>query len=187
MRFSAATTNDEANSTRTMCDSTNTAAWDDEIVDLYATHFDSLVGSARRYLHGREAAEEAVQEAFVRFHQNGSLGVANTPVAYLRTMVVNNARTMVRRQACRDRYRPTETPFSPGIEDACIASDRAAMLREACITLSDRQREVLTLRYWGDLSEAEIATQLGISAGAVKTHASRGRATLRELLAGQAA
>ena len=50
--------------------------------------------------------------------------------------------------------------------------------------LPQRQREVLALRYYLDLSEAEIADTLGISRGAVKSHASRGAAALRELLKG---
>jgi RNA polymerase sigma factor (sigma-70 family) len=50
---------------------------------------------------------------------------------------------------------------------------------DALRALPERQREVLALRYYLDLSEAEIAETLGISKGAVKTHASRGAATLR--------
>jgi RNA polymerase sigma factor (sigma-70 family) len=49
-------------------------------------------------------------------------------------------------------------------------------------SLPQRQREVLALRYYLELSEAEIAETLGISRGAVKSHASRGAATLRTLL-----
>jgi DNA-directed RNA polymerase specialized sigma24 family protein len=48
--------------------------------------------------------------------------------------------------------------------------------------LPERQREVLVLRYYGDLSEAQIAEALGISPGAVKTHAARGLASLRPVL-----
>jgi RNA polymerase sigma factor (sigma-70 family) len=54
---------------------------------------------------------------------------------------------------------------------------------DAMRALPERQREVLALRYYLDLSEAEIAEALGISRGAVKSHASRGSATLRGLLA----
>ena len=51
--------------------------------------------------------------------------------------------------------------------------------------LPRRQREVIALRYYLDLSEADIAETLGISTGAVKSHASRGSAALRERLAEQ--
>jgi RNA polymerase sigma factor (sigma-70 family) len=50
---------------------------------------------------------------------------------------------------------------------------------DALAELPRRQREVLALRYYLDLSEREIAETLGISAGAVKSHASRGAAALR--------
>jgi RNA polymerase sigma factor (sigma-70 family) len=49
-------------------------------------------------------------------------------------------------------------------------------------TLSPRQREALVLRYWGDLSEADVATAMGLSTGAVKSHTARGMAALRRIL-----
>ena len=60
-------------------------------------------------------------------------------------------------------------------------AERSAVMA-ALAQLPDRQREVLVLRYYGDLSEAAIADALGISRGAVKTHASRGMAALRPTL-----
>lgn len=164
-----------------------TQVWDDVVVDLYTTHFDSLVKTARRYVHERTAAEEAVQEAFVRFHTTSAIDIAETPIAYLRTMVLNNARTMIRRQACRDRHRPTTATLPPSVDEICVANDEAAALRKACETLPAQQRAVLRLRYWRGLSEAEIAAELGISAGSVKTHASRGRRALHEVLGTAAA
>ncbi len=64
---------------------------------------------------------------------------------------------------------------------ALRAEDRREVI-DALRGLSDRQRECLVLRYYLDLSEAEIATTLGISTGSVKTHAHRGLATLAERL-----
>ena len=61
------------------------------------------------------------------------------------------------------------------------AIDRAHVL-VALRTLPQRQREVLVLRYYSDLSEAQIADAMGISTGAVKSHASRGMTALREKL-----
>ena len=63
-----------------------------------------------------------------------------------------------------------------------MASDRRNQVLDALRELPTRQREVLALRYYLDLSEAEIADVLGISRGAVKSHASRGAASLRSLL-----
>jgi RNA polymerase sigma factor (sigma-70 family) len=63
-----------------------------------------------------------------------------------------------------------------------LASERRREILDALRELPDRQREVLALRYYLDLSEADIANALGISRGAVKSHASRGVAALRNLL-----
>ena len=64
-----------------------------------------------------------------------------------------------------------------------LTADRRTAVLDALRTLPTRQREVLTLRYYLELSEAEIAETLGISRGSVKAHASRGSAALRALLA----
>jgi RNA polymerase sigma factor (sigma-70 family) len=66
-------------------------------------------------------------------------------------------------------------------DPATALVERDAVLA-ALAALPERQREVLVLRYYGDLSEAAIADSLGISRGAVKTHASRGMAALRPIL-----
>ena len=62
-----------------------------------------------------------------------------------------------------------------------VVADRVD-LRRALSQLSDRQRDVVLLRYFGDLSEQQIADELGIAPGSVKSHASRGLATLRTLM-----
>ena len=66
-------------------------------------------------------------------------------------------------------------------DPAGAVADRSAVLA-ALASLPDRQREVLVLRYYADLSEAAIADALGISPGTVKAHASRGLAALRPML-----
>lgn len=163
------------------------ADWDAALVELYAENYDSLVRSARRYLHDTETAEEAVQDAFVHYHVRSANQVAEQPMAYLRTMVVNNARNTVRRRVCREAHRAVTIPNQRSIEDVCVANERAQALSSACATLPVRQRAVLILRYWHGLSEAEVATKLGISVGSVKTHAYRGRSALRNALAAAAA
>ena len=64
-----------------------------------------------------------------------------------------------------------------------LAAEHQEVL-QALRRLPERQREVLTLRYWSDLSEAQIAETLGISRGAVKSNASRGMRRLAQLLGG---
>jgi RNA polymerase sigma factor (sigma-70 family) len=78
------------------------------------------------------------------------------------------------------RHAATVRPVD--VDDPTPDSDRRGAVLDAMRALPDRQREVLALRYYLDLSEADIADTLGISRGAVKSHASRGSATLRSLL-----
>ena len=105
-------------------------------------------------------------------------------LAYLRQTVVNRSRsalrhrTVVARHAARETVEPNGAPADAPV----LAAARRAAVLDAMRALPERQREVLALRYYLDLSEAEIADALGISRGAVKSHASRGSATLRTLL-----
>ena len=70
----------------------------------------------------------------------------------------------------------------PGADENAVATEQRARVLDALRQLPQRQREVLALRYYLDLDEAAIASALGISRGAVKSHASRGASTLRTLL-----
>ncbi|MDQ4051466.1 MAG: sigma-70 family RNA polymerase sigma factor, partial [Actinomycetota bacterium] len=89
-------------------------------------------------------------------------------------------RGVVSRHAARE----TEPSPLPGADEPALDAHRRNAVLDALRTLPRRQREVLTLRYYLDLSEAEIADTLGISRGSVKAHASRGSAALRDLLDG---
>ncbi len=70
----------------------------------------------------------------------------------------------------------------PSSEHIAIVSEEHRELLAALDGLPRRQREVLVLRYWLDLSEREIAEAIGVSPGSVKTHASRGIAALSKVL-----
>jgi RNA polymerase sigma factor (sigma-70 family) len=84
----------------------------------------------------------------------------------------------------RDRFarRRTETRAGPSPESAALEHDEHDRMITALRRLSDRQREALTLRYYLDLPEAEIATAMGVSPGSVKTHLHRGLANLADVL-----
>ncbi len=100
--------------------------------------------------------------------------------AYLRSAVLNGARSQLRRRSVARRH-PQPEPGSAPAADADLGGDEAQVLA-ALRALPERQREVLALRYYLDLSEEEIAATLSISPGSVKTHAHRGLATLAERL-----
>jgi RNA polymerase sigma-70 factor (sigma-E family) len=167
--------------------------WDADraITVLYCAHYRQLVRIAALLLRDFPAAEEIAQDAFVGLHRNWSrLRDANKAAAYLRQSTVNGARSARRRTATAARFAPTlavaadtgHTGHTAHTADPAAAIVERSAVLVALAALPDRQREVLVLRYYGDLSETDIAHCLGISRGAVKTHASRGIAALRPTL-----
>ncbi|MCB0907207.1 MAG: SigE family RNA polymerase sigma factor [Nocardioidaceae bacterium] len=161
-----------------------TTSWDaDEALEqLYAAHWRSLVRLGVLLLHDQGRAEEVVQDSFVAMHNHWHrLHDPAKALAYLRQTVVNRSRSVLRHQVVVDRQAAHDRPLvaPDGADDR---ARREAVL-DALRALPARQREVIALRYYIDLSEQEIAETLGISRGAVKSHASRGAASLRERLA----
>ena len=158
------------------------------IGELYRAHWHRLVRLAWLLLRDQLAAEDVVQDAFVATHRRwGSIREGGRVVGYLHTAVVNGCRSVQRHNVVVDRVN-TATAGSadaPGRESvgsaeaaALHSTEHEAMMR-VLAGLPARQREVLVLRYYADLSEAQIAAALDISPGAVKSHAHRGLMTLR--------
>ena len=147
-------------------------------VDLAAVHrasYRSLVRLASLLLDDIGQCEEVVQDAFVAVYRRPDrLQDPSRLPAYLRSAVLNGARSVLRRRRMRERpalrAAGIDAP-SPDVQ-AVLDDDRRAVL-DALRALPDRQRDVLALRYWGELSESEIAETLGIAPGTVKTHAKR--------------
>ena len=162
---------------------TEPVRWDaDEALEqLYAAHWRSLVRLAALLVRDTGTAEEVVQDAFVAMHRRWRrLRDPDKALAYLRQAVVNGARSTLRHRVVVQRHAHSEGARLAVVDGPGSGVDRRDAVRQGLATLSDRQREVLVLRYYLDLSEAEIADALGISRGAVKSHASRGAAALRE-------
>jgi RNA polymerase sigma-70 factor (sigma-E family) len=160
-------------------------AWDADqaVTQLYATQYRSLVRLASLLLRDVTAAEEVVQDAFVAMH--GSWRRLRDPdraLAYLRQAVVNRARSALRHRKVEERHAPAPMPDHASAEHVALEALERQQVIHALDALPARQREVLVLRYYLDLSEAQIAETIGISRGAVKSHASRGMATLRTSL-----
>jgi RNA polymerase sigma-70 factor (sigma-E family) len=164
------------------------AGWDaaTAVTTLYTAHWSQLVRLAALLTRDASVAEEIVQEAFVKLH--GRWHRLSDPAAvhgYLRTSVVNGARSALRHRGVTERYRQPGPAAPAGPEERAVQSDQDARVLAALRRLPRRQQEVLVLRYYADLSETEIAQALGVSRGAVKSHAHRGVAALRVALAAE--
>jgi len=157
---------------------------DEALEQLYAAHWRQLVRLSVLLVRDVGTAEEVVQDAFIAVHRRwDKLRDHDRALAYLRQAVVNQSRSTLRHRMVVARHVARGPDPEPDHEPGEVLDRRAAVL-EAMRALPQRQREVLALRYYLDLSEAQIADTLGISRGAVKSHASRGAAALRELLKG---
>jgi len=158
------------------------ATWDaDEAVSqLYGAHYTPLVRLAWLLLRDQGAAEEVVQDCFVAMHGRWKrLRDPDKAAAYLRSAVLNRSRSALRRRAVAARHEPAAPKLHPSAEESALEHEQRTEVMTALESLSERQREVLVLRYYLDLSEADIAETLRISRGAVKSHSSRGLAALR--------
>ena len=155
-----------------------------ELVEvLFRRHYADLLRLAFVMLGSREAAEDAVQDAFVALHRKWpSLRDPEAAEAYLRSAVLNRCRSWVRRQVTQRAARPLllvrEHHESP--EDTTVGRDEAGSLVAIMRTLARRQREVLACRFVLELSVAETAALLEISEGSVKTHTHRGLQVLQQ-------
>jgi RNA polymerase sigma-70 factor (sigma-E family) len=151
---------------------------DAEVEVLFRTQRLYFVRLARLLVDDKETAEDVVQDAFAALYRRwGSLGSTDAAGAYLRTAVVNGSRSALRRRrtARASQWPESETlTAEPADRPAMLAAEHREVV-DALRRLPSRQREVIVLRYWAELGEAEIARTLGISVGAVKSNASRGR------------
>lgn len=163
-------------------------AADYALTELYAAHWVSLVRLAHLLVQHRGWAEEVVQDAFISAYPRlARLREEGTAVAYLRRSVVNGCRSGFRHERVEEGHLDTTAarPDAPGrspaesAETTAIRHDDDARILEAVHHLPRRQREVVVLRYYADLTEQQIADALGISTGTVKAHAHRALSTLR--------
>jgi RNA polymerase sigma-70 factor (sigma-E family) len=158
---------------------------DEAVTQLYSAHYRSLVRLAALMLHDVAVAEEVVQDAFVAMHSKWrKLRDPDKALAYLRQSVANGSRSVLRRRKVADRHlaRQSLPSTAASAEHGAMSTFEYDEVLAALRLLPERQRETLVLRYYSDLSEADIATTMGISRGAVKSHASRGMAALRTSL-----
>ncbi|WP_309133417.1 SigE family RNA polymerase sigma factor [Cellulomonas sp.] len=142
-----------------------------------------LCGDAHR-------AEELVQQALVRTYVAWPRARAGDPLAYARRTLANARIDMWRRRRREVLVAPDDVPGSPvaraergqGPGHDHAHAERDVLVR-ALTRLSPQRRRVVVLRYVLDLSEQQVAEDLDVSLGAVKSAAARGLRQLREVLA----
>ena len=133
-------------------------------------------------------AEEATQDAFVKAHRALARFRAGAPLRpWLLAIAANEARNRRRSAGRREHLAlrvadETTVRAEPSTEALALVADRDAGLRSALVRLGDADREVLWLRYFAELSEAETAAALGCRRGTVKSRTSRALARLRREL-----
>jgi RNA polymerase sigma-70 factor (sigma-E family) len=160
------------------------ADWDADVAveRLFTAHYRSLVRLASLLLADPGVAEEITQDAYVQLHVRWRrLRDTDKALAYLRTTVVNRARSALRHRGVVARHLQAALPLAtvPSAESHTLDRVQSEVMIAALRTLPARQREALVLRYYGDLSEAEVADAMGCSRGSVKSHTARGIAALR--------
>lgn len=153
--------------------------------ELYHEHAVSLVRLVRLFVDDRNAAEDLVQEAFIRLARHADrIEDRSKSAAYLRSIVLNLARDHNRRGLVSLRHRAPADEVQAAAEDEVVLRDDQRQVIDALRTLPARQRDCVVLRYYFESGIAEIAATLGISENSVKTHLKRGLASLERNLEG---
>lgn len=159
----------------------------DGVAELFRSHRLTMVRLALLLVDDLETAEDVVQDAYAALQRRwNALATTSAAVGYLRVSVLNGSRSVLRRRRTA-RLNPLPG-YAPGTTDAADAptllADEHRQVLAAIRSLPQRQREVIVLRYWVGLAESDVAKELGISLGAVKSNASRARDTIAARIGG---
>jgi len=160
------------------------AAAERHVTALYQAHALSLARLALLMLGDRDAAQDVVQDAFFGLYRRwDKLASADAAPAYLRVSVLNGCRTALKR-----RSRPTLHAAEQSLESAeatVVHTEEQRGVLAAVQRLPARQREVVVLRYYLDMSEEQAARAMGVSRGTVKSATSRAVAAIGRMLKGE--
>jgi RNA polymerase sigma-70 factor (sigma-E family) len=156
------------------------------VTALFQAHSLGLIRLAHIMLGDRSSAEDVVQEAFCGLYRRwAQLTDQAKALPYVRSAVLNGCRTVLRRTQPRNIQWGTQ-PWAASAEAAAVSGEERREVMHALRRLPDRQREVLVLRFYLDLSDAEIARDMGINPGTVRSTASRALTALGRSLGGTA-
>lgn len=147
---------------------------DGTLGSLHQQHYAAMVRLALIYVDDVESAEEVVQDAFLKMLRGRRRPKPGREVVYLRTAVLNGARSVLRRRrVVRLKLPRLAMADTEAAETSTVRRSDQDQLWDAVMALPEKQAAVLVLRYYENLSEAEIAEVLGIAKGSVKSHAHR--------------
>jgi RNA polymerase sigma-70 factor (ECF subfamily) len=150
-----------------------------DLRELYAASYRRLVMQVFAVCGDMAKAEDAVQDAFVTaIRKRRQLSGVTNPEAWVRTVAVNQVRGGWRHAAVVRRYGVKVPGPQAAVE---VGPDHVALVT-ALAQLEREQREVVVLHHLADLGIADIAAELGVPVGTVKSRLSRGRSRLAELL-----
>jgi RNA polymerase sigma-70 factor (sigma-E family) len=155
---------------------------DREFLDFFADEFWPLRRLGFLLTSDWGEAEELAQEAMVRTFAAWSRVRHKQPAAYARKVLLNRHRSLLRRAVVEARHALVSRPQAETTRYQPDFSGDDLLLWQALRRLPARQRAALVLRYYLDLPEAEVARQLGVPAGTVKSLVHRGLARLRDRL-----
>lgn len=169
--------------TGSAADALSAADVDRLVARLFNEEGHSLVRLARLFVDDRNAAEDLVQEAFIRLARSATrIQDLDKAAAYLRSIVLNLARDHNRRGFVSLRHQLPFDDHQASIEDQIDLQEDQRRVLEQLRELAPRQRDCLVLRYFHELGIDDIASTLGLSPNSVKTHLKRGLAGMERRL-----
>ncbi|HEX9260484.1 MAG TPA: sigma-70 family RNA polymerase sigma factor [Acidimicrobiales bacterium] len=154
------------------------------VVGLYHQEGRNLVRLARLFVDNVDAAEDIVQEAFIRLARHAHRVEPARSPAYLRSIVLNLARDHNRRGLVSLRHLASAGRDIDVTEedDVLVRDERQRAVLDAVRNLPRRQRDCVALRYYDGLGVEAISEALQLSVNSVKTHLKRGLANLGSAL-----
>ncbi|MEU6350575.1 SigE family RNA polymerase sigma factor [Streptomyces sp. NPDC047072] len=155
------------------------AELEDRFQEFVRARWSHLVRTAYLLTGDAHHAEDLTQTALAKAYRSWRrVAASDSPEAYVRRMLVTCNSDRFRKRRVREAL--TDVPPESAVSDEGVARvDERRVLLKALARLPPRQRAVVVMRYWEDLSEAEVAETLGCSQGTVKSQASKGLAKLR--------
>jgi RNA polymerase sigma-70 factor (sigma-E family) len=157
----------------------------EQVTALYQAHALGLLRLAVIMLGERQAAEDAVQDAFLGlFRRWDALNDPERALAYVRSSLFNGCRTVLRQRGRNRQFALVEPPHAESADARLLLGEEHREVLAALRRLPDRQREAVALRYCLDMPVDEVARAMGVAEGTVKSATSRGIAAITRMLKG---